>query len=206
MKRQNKATLAQRIAGVIGKDVSPDALFDIQVKRIHEYKRQHLNVLHIITLYQRLLREPGLELAPRCCVFAGKAAPGYHMAKLIIRLINGVAEVVNNDPAIGGRLQVAFLPNFNVEQRAPDLSGGRPVRADLDGRQGGLRHGQHEVHAERRGHHRDPRRRQRGDPRRGRGGELLPLRTHGGRGGIGPGPGLPATGLLREGPRPAGRT
>ena len=127
VKRQNKAALAQRIAEVIGRDVSPEALFDIQVKRIHEYKRQHLNVLHIITLYQRLLREPGLALAPRCFIFAGKAAPGYRMAKLIIRLINGVAEVVNNDPAIAGRLQVAFLPNFNVSNAhliypAADLS------------------------------------------------------------------------------------
>lgn len=103
VKRHNKVVLAQRLAEVIGNGVDPDALFDIQVKRIHEYKRQHLNVLHIITLYQRLLRNPGLAMVPRCYIFAGKAAPGYHMAKLIIRLINGVAEAVNNDPVVGGR-------------------------------------------------------------------------------------------------------
>ena len=107
--------------------VDPEALFDIQVKRIHEYKRQHLNVLHIITLYQRLRRDPQLAIAPRCFVFGGKAAPGYHMAKLIIRLINGVAEVVNSDPAVDGRLKVVFFPDFNVKNAhaiypAADLS------------------------------------------------------------------------------------
>jgi len=127
VKRHNKVVLAQRLAEVIGNGVDPDALFDIQVKRIHEYKRQHLNVLHIITLYQRLLRNPGMAIVPRCYIFAGKAAPGYHMAKLIIRLINGVAEAVNNDPVVGGRLKVVFLPNFNVSNAhqiypAADLS------------------------------------------------------------------------------------
>jgi len=107
--------------------VDPAALFDIQVKRIHEYKRQHLNVLHIITLYQRLRSNPQFETAPRCFVFGGKAAPGYHMAKLMIRLINGVAEVVNADRAMRGRLSVVFYPDFNVKHAhavypAADLS------------------------------------------------------------------------------------
>jgi len=115
IKRLNKEALASRIHERTGVTVDPGALFDIQVKRIHEYKRQHLNVLHIITLYRRLLENPELAMTPRCFVFGGKAAPGYHMAKLIIRLINGVASVVNQDPVVGGRLKVAFLPDFNVK-------------------------------------------------------------------------------------------
>ncbi|MFL6575978.1 MAG: glycogen/starch/alpha-glucan phosphorylase [Povalibacter sp.] len=127
IKLQNKATLAQRIRERTGIVVDPAALFDIQVKRIHEYKRQHLNVLHIITLYQRLCENPKLALTPRCFIFGGKAAPGYHMAKLIIRLINGVAQVVNNDPMVADRLKVVFYPDFNVKQAhaiypAADLS------------------------------------------------------------------------------------
>jgi starch phosphorylase len=107
--------------------VNPDSLFDVQVKRIHEYKRQHLNVLHIISLYLRLKNNPNLEIPPRTFIFGGKAAPGYVMAKLIIKLINAVAEVVNRDPAIGDRLKVVFLNNYNVKlgQRvypAADLS------------------------------------------------------------------------------------
>jgi starch phosphorylase len=119
IKRGNKAVLAQRIRESTGVTVDPDALFDIQVKRIHEYKRQHLNVLHIVALYRRLQRDPQLSIAPRCFVFAGKAAPGYRMAKLIIRLINGVAEVVNADPAIGDRMKVVFLPDYNVKNAQP---------------------------------------------------------------------------------------
>ena len=119
VKRANKEALASRIRAHAGTVVDPEAMFDVQVKRIHEYKRQHLNVLHIVTLYQRLRRDPGLAIAPRCFVFGGKAAPGYYMAKLIIRLINGVAEVVNSDPAVAGRLQVAFLPDYNVKNAQP---------------------------------------------------------------------------------------
>ena len=127
VKRANKEVLARHIRERIGVVVDPAALFDIQVKRIHEYKRQHLNALRIITLYNRLRSDPRLDAPPRCCVFGGKAAPGYHMAKLIIRLINGVAEVVNNDPAVGARLKVVYLPNFNVKNSqfiypAADLS------------------------------------------------------------------------------------
>ena len=113
--------------GTDGIAVDPDTLFDIQVKRSHEYKRQHLNVLHIITLYNRLKRNPGSDITPRTFIFGGKAAPGYFMAKLIIKLINSVADVVNNDPDVAGRLKVVFFPDFNVKnsQRiypAADLS------------------------------------------------------------------------------------
>jgi starch phosphorylase len=90
-------------------------MFDVQVKRIHEYKRQHLNILHVIALYHRLKSDPGASLPPRTFVFGGKAAPGYAMAKLIIKLINSVGEVVNRDPQVDNRLKVLFLPNFNVK-------------------------------------------------------------------------------------------
>ncbi|MCB1292515.1 MAG: glycogen/starch/alpha-glucan phosphorylase, partial [Mycobacterium sp.] len=103
------------IADHTGILLDPEWMFDVQVKRIHEYKRQHLNALHIITLYNRLKENPNLEIAPRAFIFGGKAAPGYFIAKLMIRLINAVAETVNNDPDVNGRLKVAFVPNFNVQ-------------------------------------------------------------------------------------------
>ena len=127
VKRANKERLAKRILERTGIVVDPGALFDIQVKRIHEYKRQHLNVLHVITLYRRLKQNPNLAELPRCAIFGGKAAPGYMLAKLIIKLINGVADVVNGDAAIGDRLKVVFFPDFNVKNAqavypAADLS------------------------------------------------------------------------------------
>jgi starch phosphorylase len=127
VKRANKADLAGLIQERTGVAVDPDTLFDIQVKRLHEYKRQHLNVLHIVTLYNRLKRNPGADITPRTFIFGGKAAPGYFMAKLIIKLINSVAEVVNNDPDVAGRLKVVFFPDFNVKNSqhiypAADLS------------------------------------------------------------------------------------
>jgi starch phosphorylase len=114
-KRTNKQRLAAIVAGKTGIHVDPGSMFDIQVKRIHEYKRQHLNALHVIALYNRLRRNPSLDLPARTVIFGGKAAPGYFMAKLIIRLITGVAEVVNADPAVAGRLAVVYLPGFNVK-------------------------------------------------------------------------------------------
>ena len=113
-KRENKARLAAYVRTVAGVELPPDWLFDVQVKRIHEYKRQHLNILHVVTMYRRLKKNPGLEFPPRAFIFGGKAAPGYFMAKLIIRLINGVAEVVNADPEVNSRIRIAFIPNFNV--------------------------------------------------------------------------------------------
>ena len=114
IKRDIKQDLATYIHNRTGIAVSPDSLFDIQVKRIHEYKRQHLNVLHIITLYQRLKQNPSLDITPRTFIFGGKAAPGYHMAKLMIKFITAVGDVVNHDSAIGDRLKVVFLPDYNV--------------------------------------------------------------------------------------------
>ncbi len=114
VKAGNKIALAAIIREKTGIVVDPDSLFDVLVKRIHEYKRQHLKVLHIITLYNRIKRDPQAEITPRTFIFGGKAAPGYHMAKLIIKLITSVGAVVNNDPDVAGRLKVVFFPDFNV--------------------------------------------------------------------------------------------
>ncbi len=114
VKLENKQDLAALLQKTTGVAVDPTSLFDIQVKRVHEYKRQHLCVLYIITLYNRLKRQPDLAMTPRTFIFGGKAAPGYFMAKLIIKLINSVAEVINRDPDVRDRLRVAFFPNFNV--------------------------------------------------------------------------------------------
>jgi len=114
IKRANKVDFANLILTGTGVQVDPDSLFDIQVKRIHEYKRQHLNILHVIALYCRLKASPNLELPPRTFVFGGKAAPGYYLAKLIIKLITAVADVVNRDPAVNDRIKVVFVPNFSV--------------------------------------------------------------------------------------------
>ncbi len=114
VKRANKERMAAYILKHNSLVVDPDSLFDVQVKRIHEYKRQLLNVLHVIFHYNRIRENPEVKVVPRTVIFGGKAAPGYHMAKLIIRLINGVAEVVNNDPATQGKLRVLFLANYSV--------------------------------------------------------------------------------------------
>jgi starch phosphorylase len=119
VKLANKADLAAVVQARAGVDCDPDSLFDVQVKRIHEYKRQHLNVLHVIALWQKLRREPKATVPSRTVLFGGKAAPGYRMAKLMIKLVHSVAEVVNADPLVRGRLRVAFIPDYNVKNCMP---------------------------------------------------------------------------------------
>ncbi|MDO9597548.1 MAG: glycogen/starch/alpha-glucan phosphorylase [Azoarcus sp.] len=114
VKRDNKYRLTRYVREHLGIELDEDALFDVQVKRIHEYKRQLLNVLHVVSRYQAILADPEADRVPRVVIFSGKAASAYHMAKLVIRLINDVAGVVNKDPRVGGRLKVVFIPNYSV--------------------------------------------------------------------------------------------
>ncbi len=127
LKQSAKRDVANRIHQQHGVLLDPASLFDVQVKRIHEYKRQHLNVLQIVTLYSQLKQNPQLEITPRTFIFAGKATPGYHMAKLIVKLITSVGKMINQDPALRNQMRVIFWPNYNVtnSQRiypASDLS------------------------------------------------------------------------------------
>jgi starch phosphorylase len=126
-RQENKKRLARYVLRKTGIGINPETLFDVQIKRIHEYKRQLLNALHLITLYNRIKADPEQLITPRTVIFSGKAAPAYHQAKLIIKLINSVADVVNQDPAMQGRLRAVFLPNYCVSQAekiipAADLS------------------------------------------------------------------------------------
>jgi starch phosphorylase len=114
IKQAIKRDMASQIHNKFGILVDPASLFDVQIKRIHEYKRQHLNALHIVTLYSQLKQNPNLEITPRTFLFSGKAAPGYHMAKLMIKLITAVGDMVNKDPDLRNLLRVVFLPNYNV--------------------------------------------------------------------------------------------
>ncbi len=115
VKEDNKRDVVAMVLRKLELVVDPTAMFDVQVKRIHEYKRQHLNVLHILTLYNRIKANPDMDITPRLSVFGGKAAPSYFMAKRMIKLITSVAQVVNNDPDVRDRLQVLFIPNYNVK-------------------------------------------------------------------------------------------
>ena len=114
VKRANKQDLAAHIAATCGLEINVDSLFDCQVKRIHEYKRQLLNVLHVITLYNRIKADPQAPVQPRTVIFGGKAAPAYYTAKMVIKLIHAVADMVNEDEEVGDRLKVVFLPNYSV--------------------------------------------------------------------------------------------
>lgn len=114
IKYENKSHLANYIQRNNDLEINVDSLFDVQIKRIHEYKRQLLDVLHIITLYNRLKANPSMDILPRTFIFGGKAAPGYFMAKMVVKLINAVGDVVNNDPDVAGRLKVVFLANYSV--------------------------------------------------------------------------------------------
>ncbi|MBU4209231.1 MAG: glycogen/starch/alpha-glucan phosphorylase, partial [Proteobacteria bacterium] len=127
VKKENKERLANYVMQKVGIKIDPDTLFDVHVKRIHEYKRQLLNILHVITLYNRLKEKPKSKVVPRTIIFSGKSSPGYFLAKLIIKLINSVAEIVNNDPYVNKKLKVIFLPNYCVSKAekivpATDLS------------------------------------------------------------------------------------
>jgi starch phosphorylase len=115
IKQQNKAQLSTFIRGRLGIVTDPDSIFDVLVKRLHEYKRQHLQVLHILTLFKRIQRDPSAMLIPRTFIFGGKAAPGYRMAKLIIKLIHSVGDAINSDPIVRDRMKVVFLPDFSVK-------------------------------------------------------------------------------------------
>lgn len=127
IKQGNKGVLARMLESEMGLTVDPSAIFDSQIKRLHEYKRQHLNLLHILTLYRRLLHDPDLPICPRVFIFGAKAAPGYHLAKVIIHAINLVARKINKDERIKGKLKVAYWPNYGVSSAeriipASDLS------------------------------------------------------------------------------------
>src|SRR5262249_17906187 len=113
-KQAAKVRFTDWLKATSGRTVDPNTMFDSQIKRIHEYKRQLLNALHVVALYNRLKENPGLGVPPRTFFFAGKAAPAYKLAKLVIKLINNIAEVIESDPAVRGRIAVAFLPNYNV--------------------------------------------------------------------------------------------
>jgi starch phosphorylase len=114
IKRRNKVALAHYIEETLHVPIHPESLFDVQVKRLHMYKRQMLSAMHLIALYQRIKADPKIDMVPRTFIFAAKAAPAYHIAKRVIKLINAIGSVVNHDPVVAGRLKAVFLPDYNV--------------------------------------------------------------------------------------------
>ena len=176
----NKENLARYIRDQVRMRINPTAMFDVQIKRIHEYKRQLLNILETVALYQAIRKQPNAAWVPRVKIIAGKAAASYARAKLIIKLAHDVAHVINSDPLVGDKLKLIFLPNYNVSFGGGDHSRRRSIRADFDRRHGSVRHGQYETRAQRRAHHRHPRRRQYRDSGAGWSREYLYLRADGG--------------------------
>ena len=152
VKHENKVTFANYLQKATGQVIDPSSIFDCQVKRMHEYKRQHLNALNIAAEYLYLKNNPNAEFAPKTYIFGAKAAPGYYMAKQMIRMICKLGKMIDEDPAVRDKLRVVYLEDYCVNPvRAADARLGS-VRADLSGRHRGFRHRQHEVHAQRRHH------------------------------------------------------
>ncbi len=150
VKLENKKRLANIISKNNGIDVDPESIFDCQIKRLHEYKRQLLNALHAVTLYTMLKENPNAVPAKRTIIFGGKSAPGYFMAKLIIKLINSIADVINNDKEINGMLKIVFLVNYGVSLACgKNYSSRQPLRTNFNCRNRSLRHKQYEVRIER---------------------------------------------------------
>ena len=150
-----------------GIDVSVDSLFDVQVKRIHEYKRQLLNILYVITRYNRIKAKPDEHWVPRTVMFAGKAAPGYVLAKAIIRLINNVSTTINQDPVTLTKLKCVFLPDYDVSLAQTIMPAADLSQQISTAGHGGFGHRQHEARAEWRADHRHARWREHRDPRFG---------------------------------------
>ena len=195
IKRGNKRRLADLAFKLTGDRLDPEAVFDVQVKRIHEYKRQMLNILHVVYLWLRLKEEKDFRIHPRTFFFGGKAAPAYHTAKMIIRLICHVSDMINRDTATNQTLKVVFLPNYRVSLAEIIYPGFGRLRADLHRGLRGLRHQQHEVRPERRPHRGHPGRRQHRDHGGGRPREHFHLRPHHRRGRL-PALRVPPHGLL----------